>query len=387
VGFEVYATRWDSPHVVEEVTSARGLAFNLPLSGHGQCSFSATAGPGRCWWRAALSVAMSGILVCSDGVPVWSGMMLPERQSGPRTFDFSAVEWGAFFETCPSVPLTVKGMNDHVLQRRLISDAQSVNGQNIGVILGSTTGAATSDLTINRWDTTTVEEEFRRAGEHEGGPEWYFNTAGTLENPTRVLVQGDHLGSKTPVAVLEHVESTQDYVPPDLPPLVTPLSTLFPGDSRPIVGGQRRGGNVIAHPARQQAAGVTTAIAVGAGDQTQQLRAVAQSASLLRAGYPNRTRTGQYTDVRIPATLQRHANADLAAAAGMTTSYAFATFGTDPDWTAIARGSTVRVELDTDCYATERPLIFSTRVLDIAVKVPDVGPTEVTYVTADVRDS
>ena len=100
--FEVYATRWNDAHVVEELIPARGLEFSLPLSDHGEAAFSATVEPGRSFWRPALSAAMSGILICRDSVPVWSGMMLPERQSGPRTFDFQFVEWGAFFEGTPA---------------------------------------------------------------------------------------------------------------------------------------------------------------------------------------------------------------------------------------------------------------------------------------------
>ena len=171
--YEVYATRWDDAHIVEELIPARGLEFTLPLSDHGDCSFSATVEPRRSFWRPALSCAMSGILVCRDGVPKWSGQMLGERQSGPRTFDFTFAEWGSFFETCPAVPFALTNTNDHVLQRRLISDAQAVAGQNVGIILGSTLGATASDLTVNAWGTTTAEEEFRRLGEHAGGPEWY----------------------------------------------------------------------------------------------------------------------------------------------------------------------------------------------------------------------
>lgn len=387
MAFEVYATRWDDAHIVEELIPARALTFTLPLSDHGDCSFSATVEPGRSWWRAALSCAMSGILVCSDGVPVWSGQMLPEKQSGPRTFDFAFAEWGTFFETCPAVPLALTGVNDHVLQRRLLSDAQVVAGQNAGILLGATLGASTSDLTINAWDSTTAEEEFRRLGEHAGGPEWYFATTGTLENPTRTLVQGDRLGSTSAVAVLEYVEDTADYTPPEAPPVVTMLGGLFPGAQPYAVIGGRRGGNVIAHPARQQTPGITAAVAIGAGDQSAQLRRYATATALLVAGYPRRTKTNQYTDVVIPATLQRHADGDLAAGTGMTTSFTFSTFASDPDWTTIARGDTVRCELDTDVYADVRPLEFESRVLDIAVRVPDDGEVEVNYTAADVRDS
>ena len=383
--FEVYATRWDNAHIVEELIPARGLEFTLPLSDHGECSFSATVEPRRSFWRPALSCAMSGILVCRDGVPQWSGQMLGERQSGPRTFDFTFAEWGSFFETCPAVPFALTNTNDHVLQRRLISDAQAVAGQDVGIILGSTMGATASDLTINAWDTTTVEEEFRRLGEHAGGPEWYVNTGGTLENPTRTLVQGDRLGSVDPVTVLEYVESTEDWVPPEAPPVVTLLGSLFPGAQPYAVIGGRRGGNVIAHPARQQSPGITVAVAVGAGDQLAQLRKSAPATALLNAGFPRRTRTQSYTDVSIEATLQRHADADLAAGSGMTTSFTLSCFGSDPDWVGIARGDTVRVEIDSDCYSGERPLIFNTRVLDMAVKVPDDAPVEVNYHVADVR--
>ena len=409
MAFEVYATTWSNPNIIEELIPARGLEFTLPLSDHGECAFSATVEPRKSFWRAAISSAMSGILVCSDGWPVWSGQILGERQSGPRTFDFTAAEWGSFFETCPAVPLVATGMNDHALFRRLISDAQAISGQNAQILMGSTAGASVSDLTINAWDSTTVEEEFRRVGEHAGGPEWYFAATGTLDNPTRTLVLGDRLGAVDPVAVLEYVEDTEDYVIPAGPPTtLTPLGLTFPGaqpyavlwrdtwwpDDRwgdrwgvPGARPARRGGNIIAHPARQQTPGITVATAVGAGDQAAQMRTSATATVLLAAGYPRKSKTVQYTDVSIAATLQKHADGDLAAGSGMTTAFTLSTFGANPDWTSIARGDTVQVSLDTDVYATsDRPLVFNSRVLDIAVKVPDDSPVEVNYVIADTRD-
>ena len=383
--FEVYATTWSDPRPIEQIP-ASGLEMSFPLSDHGECSFSATVEPGRSFWRPALSAAMSGVLVCSDGVPVWSGQMMSEAQSGPRTFDFTFAEWGVFFEGVPSKPLQLANTNDHVLFRRVISDAQAVAGQDCGIILGTTLGATVSDLTINAWDSTTVEEELRRLGEHAGGPEWYVAAGGTLENPTRTLVLGDRLGSTAPVAVLEYVEDTQAYQAPELPPTLTLLGGLFPGAQPYAIIGGRRGGNLIAHPARQVTPGVTAVIAVGSGEESAQRRRPATADALLAAGYPRKTKVSQYTDVTNLATLQRHADADLAAASGMTTSWTFSAFGSDPDWLSIARGDTVRVELDTDVYATERPLIFTTRVLEIAVRVPDTGPVETNFVCAETRD-
>jgi len=384
--YEVFATRWDSAAVIEEVIPARSLDFTWPLSEHGDAAFSATVEPGRSWWRAALSCAMSGILICKNGVPQWQGRMLGETQSGPRTFDFRFAEWLSAFEDVPAVPLTVTNMNDHALQRRLISDAQAIAGQDYGITLGSTLGASVSDLTIAAWDSLTVEEAFQRLAQAKNGPEWYLASTGTFENPTRTLVQGDRLGSTSAVAVLEFVEDTELYVPPEGPPTVTLMGSLFPGDQRPIVNGQRRGGNVIAFPARQQAPGITVATAVGAGDQLAQLRRTATAAALLTAGFPRRTKVSQYTDVTIPATLQRHADGDLAAASGMTTSYAVTTFEDDPEYTGIARGDTVRCEFDTDVWAGDRPLIFNTRVQKISVHVPDDGRVQTQYTIADVQE-
>ena len=383
--FEVYATTWSDPRPIEQVP-ATGLEFSMPLSDHGECSFSATVEPGRSFWRPALSAAMSGVLVCSDGVPVWSGQMMSESQSGPRTFDFTFAEWLSFFEGVPSKPLNLANTNDHVLFRRVLADAQAVAGQDCGITVGTSLGATVSDLTINAWDSTTVEEELRRLADAAGGPEFRCNAGGTLENPTRNLVLGDHLGSVDPVAVLEYVESTQEYQAPELPPTLTLLGSLFPGAQPYAVIGGRRGGNLIAHPARQVTPGVTVTVAIGAGEESAQRRRPATADALLTAGYPRKTKVSQYTDVTNLATLQRHADADLAAASGMTTSWTFSTFGSDPDWTSIVPGDTARVELDTDVYATERPLIFTSRVLGIAVRVPDTGDVEVNYHLAETRD-
>jgi len=377
--YEVYACRWDDAHVVEEIIPARGLEFSLPLSDHGECSFSATVEPGRSFWRPALSVAMSGVLICRDSVPVWTGRMLDERQTGPRTFAFTFAEWGSAFEDVPAVPYTYTRDNDHAIFRDLISRAQAIPGQDVGIILGSTLGATASDLTINPWDTTTVEEEFRRLGESANGPEWYVAATGTLANPTRTLVLGDRLGSTEPGPVLEYVEATEGWLPPPSPP-PTPLGNVFPAAQN------YSGGNVIAHPSRRQIPGITAAIAVGAGEQGAQLRKYAEADDLLTAGFPRRTKTARYSDVSIEATLQRHADADLAAGRGMTTAYTLSTLDGDPDWTGVARGDTVRVILDTDVYATERPLIFTSRVLDIAVGVQDVGPAVINWLVAEVRD-
>jgi hypothetical protein len=403
MAFEVYCTRFDDPHPIEQIP-ARNLEMTFPLSDHGECAFSATVEPRKSFWRPAVSSAVSGVLVCSDGQPVWSGQIISEQQSGPRTFDFTCAEWGSFFEGCPSEPLEVTNTNDHDLFRRVIADAQAISGQDAQIILGATVGASGSDLTINAWDSTTVEEEFRRIGEHAGGPEWYFATTGTLDNPTRTLVLGDRLGSTIPMAVLEYVEDTEAFIPLGPPPTdsdfwrdtwsdiwpgpLTSLGLTFPGAQPYAVlgGSHRRGGNVIAQPARQQTPGITVATAVGAGDQAAQMRTSASADVLLAAGYPRKTKVTQYTDVSIPATLQRHADGDLAAGSGMTTSYTLSTFGSNPDWTSISRGDTIRVELDTDVYATsDRPLVFESRVLEIAVKVPDDGPVEVNYVIADTR--
>lgn len=383
--FEVYATRWDDPHVIEQIP-AQGLEFTLPLSDHGECSFSATVEAGRSFWRPALNPAVSGVMVCRDGVPVWSGKVWSERQSGPRTFEFTCAEWGSAFERMPAVAKTYTDENDHVIFRDLITQAQAITGQDMRITLGATLGASTSDLTINPWDDTTVEAQFTQLSNADGGPEWYFHTTGTLQAPVRFLVLGDRLGRTDAVDILEYVESTTEWTAPESPPQPTTLGNLFPGAQPYAVLDGNRGGNIIAQPARSQDASgsATVAIAIGSGDQKAQLRYTSVADDLINAGYPRQTMSTSYPDVSKADTLVRHANADLAAARGVVTGYTLSTYEDDPDWTQIERGDTVRVSLDTDVYAGQRPLEFEARVLSMAVSVPDTGPAQVNYTLATV---
>lgn len=389
--YEVYATRWDDPHIIEELLPARGLQFSMPLSGHGECSFTASVEPGRSFWRPAIAPVVSGLLIARDNVPAWCGWVVAEDQTGEREFSFRAVEWGGFFAYVPPVVKSYSAENDHAIFRDLITSAQAVSGQDVQVEVGTSYGGSTSDLTINAWDVTTVEELFSQLASSEGGPEWYFGAAGTMSDPRRVLSLGDRLGSLDPAAVLEYVEDTEEYVAPDAPPEVVLLSSLFAGDeARRVV--RRRGGNVLqARRTRDSAKSATVAVAVGSGEEKAQLRKSATS-SLIGAGWPRLTRTNTYPDVTRATTLLRHAQADLAAAEGLTTGYQLVTLDGDPDWTQVPRGSNVRVILDTDVYGAERPVGgsdgFVTRVLGITVAVPDDGgDAQVQWDTATVQEA
>lgn len=384
--YEVYATRWDDPRIIEELIPARGLEFTMPLSDTGECSFSATVEPGRSFWRPAIAPVVSGVLACRDGVPVWSGMVWSESQSGPRTFDFQCAEWGSFFERVLAVPAVYTATDDHAIVQDVLARAVAVSGQDPRILIPTTTGAARSDLTINVWDNQTVDAVLRQVSDAEGGPEWYFGTGGTQQAPTRPLVLGDRLGSVTPTVVLEYVEDTQVYVPPSDPPALTLLGNLFPGQEPQAVVG-RRGGNVIAQPSRSRdgASSATVVTATGAGEELAQLRAT--SVSSLVGAYPRLTRVTAYQDVTVAATLRRHADADLAAVAGLVTSYRLTTWDGEPDWTQVQRGDMARVILDTDCYGAERPVEFEARVLGVAVQVQDDGPAQVSWTLATTMES
>lgn len=369
--YRVYATRWDAPGVVDEIP-ASSLEFTLPLSDHGECSFSATVEPGRSQWRPSIAPVVSGVLVCRDDVPVWSGFVWSERQSGPRTFDFQCAEWGSFFERVPAPARVDSQANDHAIFRDLISDAQAIPGQNVNVQLGSTLGAAWSDYSIKASDDNTVEAAFRQLGDAADGPEWYFQAGGTLEAPKRILVLADRAGRTTPQFTLEYVEDTEAYTAPEGPPTLTLLGNLFPSQEPQALVGGRRGGNVIAHPARNRDGtnSATAAVAIGAGEEAAQLRAPAVS-PLIGRGYPRITQTRQYPDVTRQSTLQRHADADLAAAQGLVTSYTLTTYDGDPEWTEIQRGDPGLVILDTDVYGAQRPVEFQARLLNLAVSIDD----------------
>lgn len=387
--YAVYATRWDDPHIVEEIP-ATGLEFTMPLMEHGEATFTATVEPGLSVWRPALSPITSGIIIAKDDVPVWSGWVTGESQQGPRAFQFHCVEWGSFFVRCPAVnysgnPPKWQDVNDQQMFTQLIRNAQKIPGQDVGVEVDlSAMGASSSDLTINVWDHAMTEPTFVALGNAEGGPEWYFTGGGTLQDPRRFLVIGDRLGNTETEHVLEYVADTEAYAPPGPPPQPTLLGNVFPGQ-QPQARVGRSGGNIIAAPMRsvdgtQFASAVT---AVGAGEEKNQITADATS-GLIALGFPRQTDVNTYSEVTRPATLQKHADADLAASAGLLTVWQVSTYASDPDVFSVGRGDTVRCLFDTDVYGGYRPVEFESRVLNIAVKVPDTGDAEVTWTLAEV---
>lgn len=390
--YDVYVTRFDATGVIEQVP-ARGLSFSLPLSDHGECSFDATVEPGRSLWRPALALPFSGVLVARDGVPWWDGIVTDERQTGGRTFSFNAREWGWFFEQkVPAVPRVWNDVNDHVIFRQLVSDAQAVSGQNVLVELGTTLGARVSDRSVTAWDKTTVGREFRSVGEADGGPEWYFQAGGTLDAPRRQLILADRAGHATAEAVLEYVEDTEPYRAPAGPPTVALLGDLFHGNAQQVPV-RRAGGNVVAQSrSRTLAEAATVVVATGSGEEAAQLRSTATASTLLSRGWPRMTETADFNDVSVKATLDRHAASELAKRAGVATGYSLVTLDGDlsADWTQTPRGSTVRVVLDTDVYGADRPVGgangFDARCTNVVVRVPDSGSAQVEWQVSDVLE-
>jgi hypothetical protein len=120
----------------------------------------------------------------------------------------------------------------------------------------------------------------------------------------------------------------------------------------------------------------TQVIATGDGSEVAQLRKTARASKILGQGWPLITKFTQHGNVSDPGTLQRLAQADLAAASGISTRYSLSTFDGDPDWTGVPRGSTMRVILDTDVYAIDRPYSFESRLLNLTVDVDDNGPAQ-----------
>jgi hypothetical protein len=350
--YEVYATRFDNPHIVEELIPARDLEFSLPLNDHGEASFSATVEPGRSMWRPAIALPMSGILITRDSVPVWSGWVTDEDPAGPRSFTFHAREWGFFFE--------------------------------------EKTPAFTSDRTINSWDDTTAGREFRSLADALGGPEWYFGTAGTIDNPVRQLVLGDRLGHTTAQTTLEFVEDTVPFDAPSPPPVVALLGDLFPGDA-PLVPTRRLGGNLIAQGRSRSVSNAATVVnAVGAGTGAARKETLSEASGLLNAGWPRMTTVTAHTDVDTYGELQAFSDADLRKYGGIATGYQLVALDGDPDWTQTPRGSVVRVILDTDIYGAGRPVGgpngFDARLRNTIVRVPARGNAQVEWQVNDVLE-
>ena len=401
--YTYFSTDWQSGSIREELP-LREVSFDLPLSAHGTLRGAYTVPPGQGSLRASAAPVVSGLLVCRDSVPVWEGMLWADRQTGLRDFEVSAAEWGSVFEkhivtqaflTAVNAgnPLTYTQADDHVIFRDLITKAQQHVGQGYGVEVGSGAGPTRSDLTVPWWDTTSVEAVFTELGNRQGGPEWAFAVAGTVDAVRRRLLLGTPLGRQSiddSGLLLEFVEDTGAPPPkPGDPPRVTTLDSLHPG---PVPGAlvaslTGSGGNVIAVPGLDRDGGrsATATIAVGSGEEAAMLTASAEATDLLGFGWPRLTAARSYKDVTLVPTLQAHADADLTAARGLTVTVRCSTFGDDPDWTQVQRGDAVRVELDTDVHGP-RPYVLDSRILDMSVAPSDEGGREqVTYTTASVQ--
>lgn len=400
--YTYFSTDWRTGNIREELP-LRGVSFGLPLSGHGDLRGAYTVPRGQGSLRAAAAPVVSGLLVCRDDRPVWEGMLWADRQTGPRTFDVSASEWGSVFERAVISKAFLAAVNsgnplsyntdDHTIFRDLITKAQAYAGQNYGIQVGAGAGPTRSELNVPWWDLATIEDVFTELGNREGGPEWAFTVTGTVANPVRRLLLGTPLGRSTVAAsglLLEYVEDTGPApAKPEGPPRVTTSDTLFPGvsDGVQVASLHGSGGNVIAVPGvdRDGGGSATEYITVGAGEEADMMTATATATDLLGFGWPRLTRKTAYKDVSRAATLQGHAAADLAASKGLTVVVRATTFGHDPDWTQVQRGDAVRVELDTDVHGP-RPYVLESRVLGLDVAPSDEGGHEqVTFTVAGVQ--
>lgn len=401
--FTYFSTDWQTGLIREELP-LRGVSFGLPLSAHGDLRGTYTVPPGQGSLRAAAAPIMSGLLVCKDDQPLWEGMIWADRQVGARSFEVSASEWGSVFDRAVVSKAFLAAVNggkslsysrrdDHAIFRDLIAKAQAFAGQNYNIRVGSGDGPSASDLSVNWWDAKRVSDLLSELGNREGGPEWAFTVTGTLENPVRQLLLGTPLGRQSveeSTLLLEYVEDTGPApAPPQGPPRVTTLDSLFPGPAEGVrvASLHGSGGNIIAVPGvdRDGANSATEYIALGEGEGDAMPTATATATDLLNLGWPRMTRTSSYQDVTQPTTLQRHATADLAASRGLTVTVRCTTFGDDPDWTQVQRGDAARVELDTDVHG-ERPYVIDSRVQAIDVAPSDEGGYEqVTYTLAGVQ--
>ena len=395
--FEVYATRWDSSEIVSQLIPAKGLSFSFPLCDHGEASFTAQVeNTGRSFWRSSLRGVRSGILIAESqdngpSIPLWAGRLAGEPQQGPRGFQFTAKEWGSAFDWFPAVEDEWDNVVDTSLVADIVTRVQQVSGQNLNVtprIVQPT--VSRSDLTVNPWDNRSAGDVLDELSNREGGPEWYAGVGGSLRNPERFYALAQTHGDQLNPKVLEYVEDTPDAPGGSHRQQVALLSSLFPGQPPQWSTGRlgRRGGNVLSFQRVDNTdRSATVIVAYNGNPEGAQLRATAVAQNLIDAGFPRITRTVSFSDVKDLRTLQRHADAELRASAGLLTGYQVVTRGSRPDWRQITRGSLMKLIADTDVYAGARPLTVSTRLLNMTIAVPDDGGQEqVRWDFADVLE-
>lgn len=243
--------------------------------------------------------ARTALYLLRDGRPWWGGVLWTSRyDSDSNQISLGAADFWSYFDhrkvlpTLPAGPAATyvavqstayTAVEQNQIARNLVTLAQSHTGGDIGIQMDATSSGVVRDRTYFGYDLTDVGSALANLSQVEGGPDMLFDVLPDLDSNGRV-VRVLRLGTPT---------LGQQGAPHVFEAGGNLLRYTWPSD------GTRT---------------ATRTFAVGDGMDLGRLIAVAEDTTRYDDGWPLLETDVSYSTVSETATLQGHADADLAAA-------------------------------------------------------------------------
>jgi len=308
----------------------KGGTFGSKLNGFGAFSGDIPRGDPSLDQLDLIGASVPGrtaLYVDRDGVLIWGGIIWTRnfRKSQARV-SLGGNEFFSYFHDKQEIRTTkVYNSADQLfIARDLINYAQGKTGGNIGVIVGSETSGVYVDYTWYPWDAKKLGQAIADQASHDNGYDFAIDVA-----YDSALVPRKYLRLSYPRRGRRFTQ--------------TALLFEFPGNIEDYdypEDGTRMANSVLAQ---------------GQGSQENQLSSVAVDTSKVDAGYPLLEEVRLYTSNFIPASLNRHAAADLKAfAKPVLTPQLTVRADMDPVLGSYICGDEIRVRITDEWFNTGR---------------------------------
>lgn len=284
------------------------ITAEVPLSGARPSKRLGAAGTMQGTWSVAQDwagdpyaltrPARTAVYVLRDGNPLWGGILWTSsyaKRSGQ--ISLGAADWWSYFDHRRVLPLlpgapgladiaqldvTFTQLDQNEIARQLVAQAQAHTGGDLGLVLDAADSGTVRDRTWHGYELADVGAALKQLSEVDGGPDIMFDVGANLDSsgrPVRLMRIGNpRLGQQGAPFVFEWGANIIDYT--------------WPSDGTRMT---------------------TRAFALGEGSERGAQIAVAERFEAYVDGWPLLESDVNYSTVVEAATLQSHADADLAA--------------------------------------------------------------------------
>lgn len=325
----------------QQLNSIGTLTGHLLLSGVNSVAMNVSAStiPGR-----------TAIYVDRDGSLVWGGIIWArDFTSNDQKLSITAREFESYFEKRVITTTSVFSNVDQLLvARTLINNAQAVSGGNIGVSVGTETSGVLISKTYYSYELKSVYSALQDLSKSNNGFDFNIEISYVNGVPTKTLELGYPRYGKT-------YSSTSV--------------------SQPVV---ELPGNMVQYEYPED--GTTTAnyvYAIGAGSNEGKLIATAIDGTKIAAGWPILETVANYSDQTDGTLLANFATGQVAAVSSppVTIRVVVPTY-TDPIFGTYEVGDDIRVRITDDRFPTGLDTYY--RLVAYNVLVGETGPEQVT---------